>query len=122
MSALRCGTGHSARLDGKAALARETEAAIDEVSPGTFPSEVELCLLLAIETPPNVAELELPYVTVELTERGEVKALGWHGERPTGTEEARHADWLHRQRQERQQEIERRVRLLRAELERETPL
>ena len=55
-------------------------------------------------------------------ERGEVKALGWHGERPTGTEEARHADWLHRQRQKRQQEIERRVRLLRAELERETPL
>jgi hypothetical protein len=69
-----------------------------------------------------VAELELPYLTVELSERGEVKALGWHGERPTVNEEARHAGWLRRARQQRQRELDRRTRLVRAELERETPL
>jgi hypothetical protein len=111
----------AARLDGKVATASEAETAIDKVSPDTFSPQVELCLLLAIETP-NLAELELPYLTVELSERGEVKALGWHGERPTVNEEARHADWLRRARRQRQREIERRTQLVRAELERETPL
>jgi hypothetical protein len=111
----------AARLDGKVATATEAEGAVDQVSPDTFAPEVELCLLLAIEKP-NVAELELPYVAVELSERGEVKALGWHGERPTVNEEARRTDWLRRAKQQRQREIERRTRLVRAELERETPL
>jgi hypothetical protein len=111
----------AARHDGKVAVAADAEAAMDEVAPDTFPSEMELCLLLAIEQP-NVAELELPFVKVALSERGEVKALGWHGERPTPAEQARHASWQRRAREQRQREIERRTRLVRAEIERETPL
>lgn len=70
---------------------------------------------------PDVAELELPYVRVPLSERGEVTVLGWHGERVTPGEEARHAKWLRRAKEERQREIERRTRLVQAEIERETP-
>ena len=69
-----------------------------------------------------MAELELPYVTVPLSDRGEVTVLGWHGERVTPSEEARHASWHRRAKETRQREIERRTRLVRAELERETPL
>jgi hypothetical protein len=110
----------AARHDGKVALADSAEAAMDAVA-DQFPKEAELCLLLGIEQP-NVADLELPHVTVPLSERGEVKALGWHGERPTLDEQARYQAWHRRAKERRQREIERRTRLVRAELERETPL
>ena len=64
-----------------------------------------------------MAELELPYVTVPLADRGEVTVLAWHGEKPTGNEKARHEDWLRRVRQERTAEIEQRTAVFRAELE-----
>jgi len=110
----------AARHDGKVALADCAEAALDEVAPDQFPKEAELCLCFGIERP-DVAELELPYVRVPLSERGEVTVLGWHGERVTPGEEARHAKWLRRAKEERQREIERRTRLVQAEIERETP-
>jgi hypothetical protein len=97
-------------------LALEAEDAIDELVESTYPAEIELCLLLGIEAPLDAAELELPFVAVPLTERGEVKVLGWHGERPTVNEEARHADWLRRVDAERQREIEQRTAAFRAEL------
>lgn len=111
----------AARHDGKVAVAADAETAMDEVAPDTFPPEMDSCLLLAIEQP-NVAELELPYVAVPLSDRGEVTVLRWHGERITPSEEARHASWHRRAKERRQREIERRTRLVRAELERETPL
>ncbi|MDH3653327.1 MAG: hypothetical protein OEN21_03585 [Myxococcales bacterium] len=80
----------AARHDGKVVLADSAEAAMDEVA-DQFPKEAELCLCFGIEQP-NVAELELPYVTVPLSERGEVKVLVWHGERVTPNEQARHAE------------------------------
>jgi hypothetical protein len=108
----------AARLDGKVLVSPEAEAAIDELTESTYPPAVELCLLVAIEAPSGVAELELPHVTVPLTERGEVKVLAWHGERPSGNEQGRHADWLRRAREERQREIEKRTAVFRGELER----
>ena len=95
---------------------------MEKAAPDSFPPEVELCLCFAIEKPANVAGLELPYVAVPLSERGEITRLGWHGERPSGDEQARHAKWLRRAKEARHREIERRTRLVRAELERETPL
>ena len=112
----------AARHDGTVAVATEAEAAIDEVAPSTFPPEVEICLCFAIEQPANVAELELPYARVPLSERGEITRLGWHGEPPTANEQARHGKWLRRAKEARQREIERKMRLVRDELERETPL
>ncbi len=111
----------AARHDGKVAVAGDAESAMDLAAPDTFPPEMELCLLLGIE-PPIAADLELPYVTVPLSERGEVTVRGWHGERVTPSEEARHASWHRRAKETRRREIERRTRLVRADLERETPL
>jgi hypothetical protein len=84
--------------------------------------EIELCLVLAIEQPLDAASLDLPYRRVPLSMRGEVKTLGWHGERPTVDEQARYHAWHRAASRERQQEIERRTRLATAELEREVPL
>jgi hypothetical protein len=97
-------------------VAAEADDAIDELVESTYPAEIELCLLLGIEAPLDAAELELPFVAVPLTERGEVKVLGWHGERPTVNEEARHAEWLRRVDAERKREIEQRTAAFRAEL------
>lgn len=69
-------------------MAADAEGAIDGVPENTYPPEVELCLLLAIEAPLGMAEIELPYVTLPLTDRGEVTVLAWHGEKPMGNEEA----------------------------------
>jgi hypothetical protein len=112
----------AARHDGKVAVSGDAESVMDLAAPDTFPPEMELCLLLGIEQPIDAADLELPYVTVLLSDRGEVTVLGWHGERVTPSEEARHASWHRRAKERRQREIERRTRLVRAELERENPL
>lgn len=106
-----------ARHDGKTVLAAEAEDAVDQLTETTYPREIELCLLLGIEAPSGVAELELPYVAVPLTDRGELTVLAWHGERPSGNEQARHADWLRRVKQERAAEIEQRTAAFRAELQ-----
>lgn len=111
----------AARHDSKVGLADSAEAAMDAVA-DQFPKEAKLCLCLGIEKP-SVAELEkLPFVTVPLSERGEVTVLSWHGERVTPKEQALHANCQRRAKERRQREIERRTRLVRAELERETPL
>lgn len=110
----------AARHDGLLALANSAEAALDEVA-DQFPKEAELCLCFAIERP-NVAELEkLPYVKVPLSDRGEVKAAAWHGAAPTLDERARYMAWQRRAQETRRREIERRTRLVAAELERELP-
>ena len=111
-----------ARLEGKTAIAEVTEDAIDRVVETAYPSEIELCMVLAIEPPIEAASLDLPYLPVLLSTRGEVKTLGWHGERPTAGEQARYHTWHHTASRERQQEIERRTRLATAELAREVPL
>ncbi|MDH3201593.1 MAG: hypothetical protein OEM15_11935 [Myxococcales bacterium] len=112
----------AARHDGAVAVAGDAESAMDRVAPDTFPPEMELCLLLGIEQPIDAADLELPYVAVALSERGEIKTLGWHGERPSMDEQARYHTWHRAAARERQKEIERRTRLVTAELEREVPL
>jgi len=108
--------------EGKTATAEMTEDAVDRVVESAYPSEIELCLMLAIEQPIDAASLDLPYLRVSLSTRGEVKTLGWHGERPTVAEQARYHAWHRAAARERQQEIERRTRLATAELEREVQL
>ncbi|UCH28193.1 MAG: hypothetical protein JSV06_07810 [Myxococcales bacterium] len=108
-----------ARHEGKAATAEVAEDAIDRVIETAYPPEIELCLVLAIEQPLDAASLDLPFLQVPLSARGEVKTLGWHGERPTVNEQARYQAWHRVAVRERQQEIERRTRLATAEPERE---
>jgi len=98
------------------------EDAVDRVVETVYPTEIELCLVLAIEHPLDAASLDLPHLRVPLSTRGEVKTLGWHGERPTADEQARYNAWHRAASRERQQEIERRTRLATAELEREVQL
>jgi hypothetical protein len=112
----------AARHEGKAAIAEFAEDAVDRVVETTYPSEIELCLMLAIEQPLDAASLGLAFLRVPLSTRGEVKTLGWHGERPTLNEQARYHAWHRAASRERQQEAERRTRLVTAELEREVPL
>jgi hypothetical protein len=112
----------AARHEGEAAIAEVAEDAVDRVVETTYPPEIELCLMLAIEQPLDVASLDVPYLRVPLSTRGEVKTLGWHGERPTLSEQARYHAWHRAASRERQQEAERRTRLVTAELEREVPL
>jgi hypothetical protein len=106
----------------KTAIAEVAEDAVDRVIETAYRPEIELCLVLAIEQPLDAASLDLPYRRVPLSMRGEVKTLGWHGERPTVDEQARYHAWHRAASRERQQEIERRTRLATAELEREVPL
>jgi hypothetical protein len=111
-----------AHHEGKTATAEMAEDAVDRVVETAYPPEIELCLMLAIEQPLDAASLDLPYLRVPLSTRGEVKTLGWHGERPTVDEQARYHAWHRAASRERQQEIERRTRLATAELEREVQL
>jgi hypothetical protein len=78
--------------------------------------------MLTIEQPIDAASLDLPYLRVPLSARGEIKTLGWHGEQPTVNEQARYHAWHRAASRERQQEIERRTRLATVELEREIQL
>jgi hypothetical protein len=94
-----------ARLDGKVVKAETAEAAIDAVVQQAYPDEIELCLLLSIEEPTGVAELDLPFLPVALSAVGDITVLGWHGQRPTVQEQTRHAAW-HRQHQAKQRVAE----------------
>jgi hypothetical protein len=111
-----------ARHEGKTATAEGAEDAIDRVVESAYPPEIELCLMLTIEQPIDAASLDLPYLRVPLSARGEIKTLGWHGEQPTVNEQARYHAWHRAASRERQQEIERRTRLATVELEREIQL